>query len=178
MRVSLLVSRRTSNTSTPTSTLVFLVVVMVAAVIPLFNGGSFASAKNVSAPRALANSSSSEGQEEDMVKNTIIRRVLKKKNKKNKKHSNKAPKASKGAASSGGKGKGSATLSPSFVPSSQPTDDLCADLTTTKDVLLALRDGFTNADVTLNWDNATNPCDGWTGVNCVEGEVARINLGK
>ena len=79
-------------------------------------------------------------------------------------------------------------------PSSQSTDQLTSQLTVNKcatdgiidqkDVLLALKAGFTKGDSVLtDWDSATEPCEGdtsnWSDITCNSaGEVTTINLGK
>ena len=80
--------------------------------------------------------------------------------------------------------KGSAMVSPSSEPSSSPTDDPCvvAGISTPKDALLALKEGFDNDDTEelSDWGGDTEPCsDGWYGITCsTSGDVTEINLGK
>ena len=73
-----------------------------------------------------------------------------------------------------------ATVSPSSQPSSQTTE-ACAAITTQKDALLALKEGFTNGDTALaSWVTTTDPCtDEWTGITCdSDGKVTSIDLCK
>jgi hypothetical protein len=59
--------------------------------------------------------------------------------------------------------------------------DPCAAITTQKDALLALKEGFTNGDTELaDWVSTTDPCDGpWEGITCdSDGKVTSINLCK
>lgn len=58
----------------------------------------------------------------------------------------------------------------------------CAEATTQKAVLLALKADFANPAAVSNWDSTTDPCDAdassWTGITCASGEVTIINLRK
>ena len=111
--------------------------------------------------------------------------------------STKKPKVPKGAAAPGkepksAKGSGTAvTASPSAQTTSQttsqpslsspPTVDPCADISSQKEALLALKAGFNNGDaIYSDWDSTTDPCDNlWTGITCNgSGEVITIDLRK
>ena len=115
-----------------------------------------------------------------------VHRVLNKKKKQKVPKAAKPPKGGKKAKSavtpqpsSQSSSQPTATVSPSSQPSSQPTE-ACAAITTQKDALLALKEGFAN-DI-LGWDINTDPCDGdapWTGITCdSDGKVTSINLCK
>ena len=119
----------------------------------------------------------------------FLPRELKKKKAKGNAKKPKAPKSIKTpkAPKSGNKvpksAKGSKAASPSSEPSSSPTDDPCvvAGISTPKDALLALKEGFDNDDTELSdWVGDTEPCsDGWSGITCsTSGDVTEINLGK
>ena len=117
-----------------------------------------------------------------------VHRVLNKKKKQKVPKAAKPPKGGKKAKSavtpqpsSQSSSQPTATVSPSSQPSSQPTE-ACAAITTQKDALLALKEGFTNGDTALaSWVTTTDPCTGpWTGITCdsSDGKVTSINLCK
>ena len=127
------------------------------------------------------------------ISDGIISRVLKKA-----KGSAKKSKASKSGKKASKSSKALATASPSQLsdeladqqsspPSSSPTVDPCVaeGISTQKDALLALKDGFKNGGTVLTkWDIDTEPCDGdssnWGGIiTCnISGEVVAIDLSK